>query len=227
MRLPLGPLAPLDFAIETLPTVRAFEVCALSFRNVPCCSPLHFYRLGIAHIILLGLLPDFWKQWLPGTKDKVVKSADGVIYQLPGYIRTELSRRSRDFPSIKSISKQYKDIVKCVLWLWDSVGKCPLRLRHYKFLLGVCVRANAGCAQAPRTIPYGAMDGLPHRLLSSTACRSAVAAAGCASTAGIRVHVGGPAEGLFVFHALHRRSAYRGADSRCAESSQGLRGKVV
>lgn len=78
-----------------------------------CCSPLHVFRLGTAHVILLGLLPDFWKLWLPGNKDKVVKGANGVTYQLPGYIRLELSRRAQDFQSIKSISKRYKDIVKC------------------------------------------------------------------------------------------------------------------
>ena len=70
----------------------------------------------MAHVILLGLLKDFWAQWLPRPKKddeaKVRRTAAQSKYMLPPYIVRELSRRAGNFPSVKSISKHYRDIVR-------------------------------------------------------------------------------------------------------------------
>lgn len=77
-----------------------------------CCSPCHFFRLGTAHILLLGLLKDFWTQWIPGKKER----AEGPLrkYTLSRRICRQITARAPKIMQTGQFKKVYTDIIKCV-----------------------------------------------------------------------------------------------------------------
>ena len=81
------------------------------------CSPCHFFRFGTAHILLLGLLADFWAQWLPakpgrGKKKKQRPEGPGSFYMLPKHICKAISDKAGLIMLTELFGKPYRDIVK-------------------------------------------------------------------------------------------------------------------
>jgi len=72
------------------------------------CSPSHFFRLGIAHLFLLGLIKDFWRLWL-----RPIGKA-GEFPVLPAEIRAQLQRNGDAIQTTELFGKPYTDILKCV-----------------------------------------------------------------------------------------------------------------
>ena len=99
------------------------------------CSPCHMFRFGVAHIILLGLLKDFWAQWLPSTKAKSKPRPDGPAakFVLPPHVRKALSARRQYVMLTELFKKPYSDIVKCATPVVGGHGSthcCRLGLLH-------------------------------------------------------------------------------------------------
>lgn len=78
---------------------------------VRVCSPLHFFRLGTAHILLLGLVKDFWEQFLPRPQE--LKTREGIAAQmvLPKEIRTAIEQKASQMQATSAITKPYMDVV--------------------------------------------------------------------------------------------------------------------
>lgn len=68
------------------------------------CSPCHFFRYGIAHIFLLGILKDFWRMWL-----RQVSSGGHV---LPTYIRQHISKKGSEILVTELFGKPYTDLIR-------------------------------------------------------------------------------------------------------------------
>lgn len=79
------------------------------------CSPCHMFRFGVAHIILLGLLKDFWAQWLPSTKAKAKPRPAGPVshFMLPLDVRKAISERRQFVMLTELFKKPYSDLIKC------------------------------------------------------------------------------------------------------------------
>lgn len=71
------------------------------------CSPSHFFRLGIAHLFLLGLVKDFWRLWLR----PIGKAGDFPV--LPAEIRAQISRNGDNVQTTELFGKPYTDLLKC------------------------------------------------------------------------------------------------------------------
>ena len=76
------------------------------------CSPCTFFHLGVAHILLLGLLVDFWAQWLPAASAKRT-TGPAAQYVLPAHVRKAISERASDIMLTELFGKPYTDITKC------------------------------------------------------------------------------------------------------------------
>lgn len=81
------------------------------------CSPCHFFRFGVAHILLLGLLSDFWSQWLPpksarGKKKRQRPEGPGSYYVLPKHICKAISERAGNIMLTELFGKPYRDLIK-------------------------------------------------------------------------------------------------------------------
>lgn len=79
------------------------------------CSPLHFFRLGIAHILLLGLVKDFWDQFLPRPQDVRMRGEIAAHMVLPKEIRKAIEQKAPLMQATSAITKPYVDIVGCAL----------------------------------------------------------------------------------------------------------------
>ena len=77
------------------------------------CSPLHFFRLGIAHILLLGLLKDFWAQFVPQPADLKNRFGPSACMVLPRHIQKAMSRKAPYMQSTSAFTKPYEDIIRC------------------------------------------------------------------------------------------------------------------
>lgn len=79
------------------------------------CSPCTFLRFGVAHIFLLGILRDFWKQWLPGPGAK--RTGAAARYVLPVAIRRKITYRGVQVGvrKIALMKNTYRDIVQYAL----------------------------------------------------------------------------------------------------------------
>ena len=72
------------------------------------CSPCHFFRYGIAHVFLLGLLKDFWNVWL----HQVTKAEKRQGFVLPGYIRRAITERGPHIQTTELFGKPYTDLIR-------------------------------------------------------------------------------------------------------------------
>lgn len=90
------------------------------------CSPCHFFRLGTAHIFLLGILADFWAQWLPSAekKRKANQHPDSPFakYVLPPAVRKHISSMAAYIKLTELFGKPYRDITKCALQRCNYCG---------------------------------------------------------------------------------------------------------
>lgn len=86
------------------------------------CSPCHMFRFGVAHIILLGLLKDFWAQWLPSGKGKPRPAGPASKFVLPPHVRKAISDRRKYVMLTELFKKPYSDIVKCVITM-EALGR--------------------------------------------------------------------------------------------------------
>lgn len=96
------------------------------------CSPCHFFHLGTAHVFLLGLLVDFWAQWLPSTKAKPRPDGPTKYYVLPKAVRKDIAYKTRNIMLTELFTKPYRDITKC-----DSSASCTLG-RFDCIFVGTC-----------------------------------------------------------------------------------------
>ena len=78
------------------------------------CSPCHFFRYGVAHVFLLGLLMDFWNQWLPSSKRRKKERPAGPrrLYQLPKEVVAQIAARASHIMHTYLFKKVYTDITK-------------------------------------------------------------------------------------------------------------------
>lgn len=76
------------------------------------CSPCHFFLFGTAHIFLLGLLRDFWAQWLPSKKAAPRPEGPSQYYVLPKVVRDAISSRQSHILLTELFTKPYRDITK-------------------------------------------------------------------------------------------------------------------
>lgn len=80
------------------------------------CSPCTFFRLGVAHIFLLGLLIDFWSQWLPtaASRKKARQQPDSAFarFVLPPAVRKHISKMASYIKLTELFKKPYQDITK-------------------------------------------------------------------------------------------------------------------
>jgi len=70
------------------------------------CSPCHFFRLGIAHVFLLGLLKDFWRHWLRPVR------RDSSEYILPTSVRNQMTAKGDSIQMTELFGKPYTDIIR-------------------------------------------------------------------------------------------------------------------
>ena len=70
--------------------------------------------MGTAHVLLLGLLVDFWAQWLPAPKSKKHKRLDtpAAKYKLPNHIRKAISDKTGHIMLTELFKKPYRDITR-------------------------------------------------------------------------------------------------------------------
>lgn len=80
------------------------------------------FRFGVAHIILLGLLKDFWSQWLPSVKAKAKPRPPGPTSQfvLPKAVRKAIANRGASVMLTELFKKPYSDITKCGSLKWRA-----------------------------------------------------------------------------------------------------------
>lgn len=72
---------------------------------------MHFFRLGTAHILLLGLLCDFWAQFLPRPQDLKRRTGKAATMVLPKGVRKAISRKATLMQATSAITKPYTDVV--------------------------------------------------------------------------------------------------------------------
>lgn len=81
----------------------------------PCvplfCSPLHFFRLGTAHILLLGLVKDFWIQFLPRPHELAARTGVAAEMVLPKVIRRAMEQKLPFMQATSGVTKPYVDVV--------------------------------------------------------------------------------------------------------------------
>ena len=167
------------------------------------CSPLHFFRLGTAHILLLGLLKDFWAQFVPKPADLKLRTGAAAKMVLPRHIRKAISRRARMVQATSAFTKPYEDIIRFVhlLTLPPAIralprhpdehpgGHCSRRCMHpcasaQGFEVCLLVHAQAAfrvanykdhhCLQEAPVIPHGEMAGFHRGVLAAGAVKAAL-----------------------------------------------------
>jgi hypothetical protein len=69
----------------------------------------HFFHIPVAHVILYGIVKDFWKLWLRAKKD-VLSCGDDFI--LPNNVRAEITKRAPFVLLTELFKKPYTDILK-------------------------------------------------------------------------------------------------------------------
>lgn len=69
---------------------------------------------GIAHILLLGLLADFYAHWIPSRSRKKRNDRPQSPYVLPKQVCKEISRRAALLQLTDFFKKPYRDIIKYV-----------------------------------------------------------------------------------------------------------------
>lgn len=64
---------------------------------------------------MLGLLKDFWAQWLPSTKAKAKPRPAGPVshFMLPLDVRKAISERRQFVMLTELFKKPYSDLIKC------------------------------------------------------------------------------------------------------------------
>ena len=77
--------------------------------GVHAYSPCNFFRHGIAHLFLLGVLYDFWKLWL----HPVSKATECAGFVLATHIRQAITARGRHIVLTTLFGKPYTDLIKC------------------------------------------------------------------------------------------------------------------
>lgn len=76
------------------------------------CSPCQFLLFGTAHIFLLGLLIDFWAQWLPSKKTASRPEGPSPHCVLPKAVRDAISNRQSHILLTELFTKPHGDITK-------------------------------------------------------------------------------------------------------------------
>lgn len=72
------------------------------------CSPNTFFRYGIAHVFLLGILKDFWNLWL--RKVSQADQCEGCV--LPTHIRDHITAKGKEILTTELFGKPYTDLIK-------------------------------------------------------------------------------------------------------------------
>lgn len=98
-------------------------------------------------MFLLGLLIDFWAQWLPSKKSAPRPDGPTQHYVLPKQVRSAISERQGHMLLTQLFSKPYRDITKCVL---TGSGQID----------GVIVDPVACPVQVQVELVYGGLDGI-------------------------------------------------------------------
>lgn len=125
------------------------------------CSPCHFFRLGTAHIILLGLLSDFWAQWLPSAahnrKAATHPESAFAYYVLPSKVRKHIEAMAGYIKLTELFAKPYRDINKCA----PSYSSCTVAgiSNDYSRLQEMGVISLALQVQVPKWLAHGGLDG--------------------------------------------------------------------
>ena len=76
-------------------------------------SPCHMFRLGTAHILLHGLVKDFWALWLQPKPKKKKGEALVEVTRLPDYIQKAISAQADSVLLTEFFGKPYTDIIMC------------------------------------------------------------------------------------------------------------------
>ena len=74
-----------------------------------------FYPLPVAHLLLLGIVKDFWKYWLR-KKDSEGKAGDNT-YRIPDQVKHKLERRAKAVQLTKEHTKRAGDLKCASVWI--------------------------------------------------------------------------------------------------------------
>jgi hypothetical protein len=91
-------------------------------KQTPPCRFQHFFHLPVAHILLYGIIKDFWSTWL---RKPCTKVAQGQQYILPSQVRKKMVERDVIIKLTDLFKKGYDDVVKYALCLL-----CQVKRRH-------------------------------------------------------------------------------------------------
>ena len=118
--------------------------CLLAQWNGTACSPAHFFRYGTAHILTLGLLRDFWVQWLPTPAQRAKRGEAAARMCMPPHVRQELEARSKRLQqhSTSALSRPYRDIVQYAYTFTTTARIVFLTCRH---LALACHHCSPSC----------------------------------------------------------------------------------
>jgi hypothetical protein len=71
-----------------------------------------FFRMGVAHLLLLGVVKDWWQTW--STVPKKDSEAAGWQFYLPREVQHEITSRSGNILLTELFKKAYLDVARCV-----------------------------------------------------------------------------------------------------------------
>jgi hypothetical protein len=126
----------------------------------------------VAHIFLLGVLMDFWNQWLPPLGRKKSKKAPPTgpcaLYRLPADVVNAIAARAPHIMQTSLFKKVYTDITKCVTIVVGSLAgpilplptRGPLVAGHRRGTPSARVAQRKGLLQAPQSVAHGGLAGL-------------------------------------------------------------------
>lgn len=86
------------------------------------CRYEHFFHFAIAHLLLYGLVKDFWKIWTrspdrhergPGKKQPRKSALHGNPFLLPPKIRKQIVEKTTQVQWTKQMKKRSADILGC------------------------------------------------------------------------------------------------------------------